>query len=110
VGADGSRHVADLRDLRQLEDGPVDLDDVGELGDVDEGVAERPRHLLVDEGDDRPGPSAAALVHSMPTPNEQKPCSSGGEMWMIATSTAVSLGEQAGIIDRWTGRSPLGRR
>ena len=31
--------------------------------------------------------SAAAFVHSTPTPYEQKPCSSGGETWIRATST-----------------------
>ena len=31
--------------------------------------------------------STAVLVASTPTPYEQKPCSSGGEMWIMATST-----------------------
>ncbi len=68
--------------------GAVDLHHVGEAGDVDEGVPERARHLLVDQRDHRarrarPPPSCS----STPTPKEQKPCSSGGEMWISATST-----------------------
>ncbi len=48
--------------------------------------------------------SAAAFVHSTPTPKEQKPCSSGGETWMRATSMGRMPDlMRRGISERWTG-------
>ncbi len=48
--------------------------------------------------------STAALVASTPTPKEQKPCSSGGEMWISATSIGMKpLEIRPGISWRWIG-------
>ena len=48
--------------------------------------------------------SAAVFVQSTPTPNEQKPCSSGGETWIRQTSIGSSpLVNSAGISERETG-------
>ena len=52
----------------------VALDDVVDVLEVDETVAERARHLPVDLGDDDLRRiSAAALTTSTETPSEQKP-------------------------------------
>ena len=40
--------------------------------------------------------SAAALVTSTATPNEQLPCSSGGDNWMRATSMGMRP-----LVKRW---------
>ena len=48
--------------------------------------------------------SAAAFVQSTPTPNEQKPCSSGGETWTKATSIGWRpVVIRRGMSERWTG-------
>ena len=57
----------------------VDLDREVDVADVDEAVAEGPRHGAVELGDDRASrPPMAACIASTETPSEQKPLASGG--------------------------------
>jgi len=68
VPPDGPSHLPDLRGLRKLQHRPVDLDDVGELGDVDERVAQGAGHLLVRQGDHDARPLGRRLgaLHAHP--------------------------------------------
>ena len=91
VLADPALDVADRAGSACSYGGLVDLDAEVDVVDVDEAVAERPRHRPVELGDDRLR-GADRRVHRLDAdvPSEQKPWASGGVTLTRTTSSGIA--------------------